>query len=307
MANRITIANNFMFGRVLCQEDICRGFLERVLVTEVGAVSYLNREQVLQPLATARGVRLDVYAETALGVIDVEMQANPHADLGRRLRYYQSCIDSGLLNFGASWRELRDSYIIFACDFDWPGAGLPVYTFDRLCRENPALAAETGSTWMVLNARAAALEPDPELRNLLEYLRSGSVAPDDKLVSAMDAEVSTANEDRKWVGSVMTVEDLLREAHADARVAGLAEGRAEGLAEGRAEGLAEGRAEGLTEGRAEGRVEGRVEGLTEGRTEGIARMASLAAKLAEEGRAADALTIMADPATAEALLQEYGL
>ena len=87
MTSRITISNNFMFGRVLCREDICRGFLERVLGTEVSAISYLNREQVLQPAVASRGVRLDVYAETALGVIDVEMQANPHADLGRRLRY----------------------------------------------------------------------------------------------------------------------------------------------------------------------------------------------------------------------------
>ena len=291
MTSRITISNNFMFGRVLCREDICRGFLERVLGTEVGSISYLNREQVLQPAVASRGVRLDVYAETALGVIDVEMQANPHADLGRRLRYYQASIDSGLLDQGSSWRDLCDSYIIFACDFDWPGAGLPVYTFDRLCRENPALAAQTGSTWVVLNARAAAAAPNEGLRNLLEYIQRGSVAPDDKLVSAMDAEVSTANEDREWVGSVMTVRDLLEEARADAIAEGLAEGRAEGIAEGREEGLAEGRAEGIAEGRAEG----------------VARMAALAAKLAEDGRAEDVLSVMADPVAVENLLREYRL
>ena len=49
-----------MFGRVLCREDICRGFLERVLGTEVGSIAYLNREQVLQPTVASRGVRLDV-------------------------------------------------------------------------------------------------------------------------------------------------------------------------------------------------------------------------------------------------------
>ena len=44
MTSRIPISNNFMFGRVLCREDICRGFLERVLGTEVGSIAYLNRE-----------------------------------------------------------------------------------------------------------------------------------------------------------------------------------------------------------------------------------------------------------------------
>lgn len=271
MTSRIPISNNFMFGRVLCREDICRGFLERVLGTEVGSIAYLNREQVLQPTVASRGVRLDVYAETALGVIDVEMQANPHADLGRRLRYYQASIDSGLLDQGSSWRDLRDSYIIFACDFDWLGAGFPVYTFDRLCRENSALSAQTGSTWVVLNACAGAIAPNEGLRNLLEYIRKGAVAPDDELISAMDAAVSAANEDREWVGSVMTVGDLLDDARADAIAEGLAEGRAEG------------------------------------RVEGIARMAALAAKLAEDGRAEDALAVMADPVAAEELLRKYGL
>ena len=103
----------------------------------------------------------------------------------------------------------------------------------------------------------------------------------------MDAAVSTANEDREWVASVMTVRDLLEEARADAIAEGLAEGRAEGIAEGREEGLAEGRAE--------------------GRAEGVARMAALAAKLAEDGRAEDVLSVMADPVAVENLLREYGL
>lgn len=287
MTSRITISNNFMFGRVLCREDICRGFLERVLGTEVGSISYLNREQVLQPAVASRGVRLDVYAETALGVIDVEMQANPHADLGRRLRYYQASIDSGLLDQGSSWRDLRDSYIIFACDFDWFGAGLPVYTFENLCREDPSVSAATGAVWKILNARAAGCAPTEGMRNLLEYLRKGAVAPGDRLVTAMDAEVSAANEDREWVGSVMTVRDLMEDVRLDAQEQGLAEGRAQGMAEGMAQGMAQGR--------------------EEGRAELAARMAALAARLAEEDRAEDAFAAMADPSAAERLFRAYGI
>ena len=73
------------------------------------------------------------------------------------------------------------------------------------------------------------------------------------------------------MGSVMTVGDLLDDARADAIAEGLAEGRAEG------------------------------------RVEGVARMAALAAKLAEDGRAEDALAVMADPVAAEELLRKYGL
>ena len=284
-----------MFGRVLCNEEVCRSFLERVLGIDVGDIAYLNREQVLQPAVDARGVRLDVYAETDAGVIDVEMQANPHAAPGRRLRYYQAGIDSGLMDHGAAWRDLRDSYIIFVCDFDWFGAGLPVYTFESLCREDPSVNAATGAVWKILNARAAGCAPTEGMRNLLEYLRRGAVAPGDRLVTAMDAEVSAANEDREWVGSVMTVRDLMEEVRLDAQEQGLAEGRAEGMAQG----VAQGRAEGMAQGVAQGREEGRAEFA--------ARMAALAARLAEEDRTDEALAAMADPAVAESLFQAYGL
>ena len=83
----------------------------------------------------------------------------------------------------------------------------------------------------------------------------------------MNAAVSTANEDREWVSSVMTVDDLLEDARADAI----------------------------------------AEGLAEGRAEGVAKMAALATKLVEEGRAEDVAAIIADPVVAESLLQEYGL
>ena len=59
MAGRLPISDNFMFGRVLCNEEVCRGFLERVLGIDVGGIAYLNREQVFQPAVDARGVRLD--------------------------------------------------------------------------------------------------------------------------------------------------------------------------------------------------------------------------------------------------------
>lgn len=99
----------------------------------------------------------------------------------------------------------------------------------------------------------------------------------------MDAEVSAANEDREWVGSVMTVRDLMEEVRLDAQEQGLAEGRAQGMAEGMAQ------------------------GREEGRVELAARMAALAARLAEEDRTDEALAAMADPVVAESLFQAYGL
>ena len=179
---------------------------------------------------------------------------------------------------------------LFVCYCPFPNIWLPVYTFESLCREDLSVNAATGAVWKILNARAAGCASTEEMRNLLEYLRKGAVAPGDRLVTAMDAEVSAANEDREWVGSVMTVRDLMEEVRLDAQEQGLAEGRAQGMAQGMAEGMAQGMAKGREEGRAEF----------------AARMAVLAARLAEEDRAEDALAAMADPAMAERLFQAYG-
>ena len=45
-------------------------------------------------------------------VYDLEMQTTKKKDLPKRTRYYQGLIDLELLNRGASFSELNDSYII---------------------------------------------------------------------------------------------------------------------------------------------------------------------------------------------------
>ena len=72
----------------------------------MGSIAYLNREQVLQPSVVSAVCGL-TYAETALGVIDVEMQASAH--LGPLLPGEHRF---GTSDQGSSWRDLRDSYII---------------------------------------------------------------------------------------------------------------------------------------------------------------------------------------------------
>lgn len=141
----IPLSNQYMFGRVMCREDICREFLERVLGMHIKSVSYVNREQVLEPVPDTRGVRLDVYAESDCGVFDIEMQAQPRSVLGRRLRYYQAAIDSRLMERGDDFDQLAESYIIFICAYDPFGCGLPAYTFERCCIEDTSAEA----AWVV--------------------------------------------------------------------------------------------------------------------------------------------------------------
>lgn len=282
----LTITDSFMFGRVMRNEEICKGVLERVLGLSIDHLVYRNTEQEIDPFIDARSVQLDLYLKDDARVFDVEMQVRKRADLAKRLRYYQSVIDTDILPKGSSYEQLRESYIIFLCAHDPFGDGLPVYTIERTCLENSRIIG-TGAHWLALNCRAYELAQDEGVRNLLEYLENGRVARGDDLLGAMDAAVTKANADRKWVSKVLSVNTI----YDDARHEGLAQGRAEGHAEGRAEGL----------------VEGRAEGLAEGLMEGEARYNELVSILIAANRLDDLKRAVGDASYRQALFEEFAL
>ena len=81
-------------------------------------------------------MRLDVYVADSNKVFDVECQSYKVKDLGKRTRYYQSLLDVDNLLKGKNYSELKETFIIFICLDDPFGEDLPVYTFERLCKEN---------------------------------------------------------------------------------------------------------------------------------------------------------------------------
>ena len=62
-------------------------------------------------------------------VFDVEIQTAKQGDLALRTRYYHSAMDTGLLQSGQYYTELKESYVIFLCMFDPIGKGLPLYHY----------------------------------------------------------------------------------------------------------------------------------------------------------------------------------
>ena len=58
----LTIKNNFMFGAVMCDENNCKGFLERVLGFPIAYVEVSKEKSIIYHPAY-KGVRLDVFAK----------------------------------------------------------------------------------------------------------------------------------------------------------------------------------------------------------------------------------------------------
>ena len=66
------------------------------------------------------------------GTVGQEKDCRPE-----RARYYQGVIDVDLLKSGQKYKDMKTSFVIFICIDDIFGDGLPKYTFENLCQENP--------------------------------------------------------------------------------------------------------------------------------------------------------------------------
>ena len=229
----LRFCDDAMFRRVMRDEKIARGVIEAALGIKVGRIDYLNTEQEMAPGPYARGVRMDVYAESGGKCYDVEMQSIPQAHLGMRFRYYQCAIDSRALAPGQGYACLKRSYVVFICSQDPMGAGMPRYTFEPRCLEACEASLRSGQSWVVLNAESWEDADRPALRRLLQYVHTGVVdePSTSPLVAMIENAVAIANGDEEWRRGMLSQKD--RETCIED--AGFERGMAEGKAEGKAE------------------------------------------------------------------------
>ncbi len=86
----LTISDNFLFQKVMQDEEICKEFIENLLNIKIKKVVYTESEKMIAIKNKNKSVRLDVYVETDDGrIIDIEMQTSEkNQDFGKRTRYY---------------------------------------------------------------------------------------------------------------------------------------------------------------------------------------------------------------------------
>ena len=199
----LCFTDDFMFGAVMKDERICKGVIERLLHIKIARIEYPELQKELSPFYTQKGIRLDVYVEGSDKVFDIEAQSYKFDDIGERMRYYQAMIDIDNLMRGMSYSELKDSYILFLCTYDPFGAGLPVYTFERVCREAAKVELKDKTHHIIFNAEAAANERDKELRDFMTFLKSNEAKSEftkeiAKMVETKKFEQSFINEYLAW-------------------------------------------------------------------------------------------------------------
>ena len=230
----LTLADRFIFYKVMQDKELCRQLLEIILNVEIERIEYPEGEKTIEVRNDAKGIRLDIYVKDENATVyNVEMQAVHAANLPQRSRYYQNLIDVDLLGRGADYRKLNRSFVIFICMEDIFHKGRHIYTFENRCREDTELVLGDGAVKIFLNPYSEMDDVTPALKNFLKYLAEGIA--DDEYTRKLVEAVETAKRDPRLMVEYMSY----YADQADHRAA-LEESHAEGLEEGIAKGIEEG-------------------------------------------------------------------
>ena len=236
------IDNDFMFHCVMSKHpEICLKLLQMIF-PELGItnVTITETQKEYEESPNVHGVRLDVYSEDSDNrAYDIEMQAMNRGNLRKRSRYNQSMMDRQQLIKSMDYSELKDSFVIFICNFDLFGLNRYVYVFENRCKDEPNLKLEDGMTKVFINAKGTVGDITPELKKFLKMV-SKHEATDD-FTRKIQEIIDFFHMDDNTRDSYMTLEMKILEETKYARKIALEEGLEQGLERGRKQGLEQGK------------------------------------------------------------------
>ena len=171
----LNLSNRFLFDEVTEDEQTHRDMLEIIFGKEIPLLTKNETEKELRVSPLIRSIRMDVYAmDEEKSIYNTEMQDEKKADLAKRSRYYQSMMDTSLLEPGIpDYNLLNQSFIIMIMTFDLFGYKKYMYTFEPRCREVPECILADGTTRIFLNTKGENdNEVSKELVDFLHYIEN---------------------------------------------------------------------------------------------------------------------------------------
>ena len=97
----LVFSDDFMFGHIMQDEEMCRLCLECLLPFHIGHIEYPELQKIIAPYYKSKGIRLDAYVTDGSKVYDIEIQNYAQHDLGRCVRLCRSrCV--------RLWRNVRN-------------------------------------------------------------------------------------------------------------------------------------------------------------------------------------------------------
>ena len=184
--------------------------LEYILGIKIAEISYPEKQKTIDVNYGYKGVRLDVYCEDdEKTVYSIEIQTTDQKNLPKRIRYYRDMLDINILDKGGNYKELKKSFVIFICTFDYYEKGRYMYTFKNQCQEDSTLYLKDETTAIVLNATGTIGDINEELKSVLRYM-SGQT-PTGGYAEILDKAVKEVKVNEKWRRDYMTMAMKIQE------------------------------------------------------------------------------------------------
>ena len=236
----LTFTDNFIFSKIMQNEKICKGVIERLLHIKVSKIVYHEIEKSVKPTLEQHGVRFDVYLEDTNTIYDIEMQNYYINDIGKRCRFYQSTIDVDNLAQGTDYENLKASYIVFLCGFDPFKKGLPTYSFTHRAKENPEIELGDKCSCIVYNYKQAEKEDDPEIRDFLNFLATNDAGTDftQEIKNMVTTDITEKRYFREYMTRRLAERDMQKVGHDRGFIEGEKAGKLDAARNMLADGLA---------------------------------------------------------------------
>lgn len=171
----LDLLDRFLFAEATEDPEILEMMLEIILGKEVVLEQMPQAEKEIRRTLWSKKVRLDVLGKDIDSELyNAEAQKENTGALPRRSRYYNSMIDSKLLEIGETdYNKLNNVTVIMIAPFDLFGEGKFKYTFKMMCEENSQIALEDGATRIFLNTRGTdSAGISSELVELLHFIEN---------------------------------------------------------------------------------------------------------------------------------------
>lgn len=233
---KLTLADDFIFSRVMQNVEICKEVLELLLKINITKIEYPTVQKVFQSLKNSKGIRLDVYVQETGGqrVFDIEIQTVITKEEALRARYYQGMLDLDNLLKGNDYTELPQTYIIFLCMKDPFGLNLPVYHKQSFIDPDNRHSYDDKTKKIFYNVGRYQDVEDPKIRRFLGYLKKKETS--DKLTRRLDQMVEELKAIEMGFSDYIAIRqrefDWLRQGKEEGYIHGLKAGLEQGLEQG---------------------------------------------------------------------------
>lgn len=211
--DNIKITDNILFTSVFENANIVKKFIEVVLNINITEIKLKQKEKVIDSVGKSRGVRFDIYVlDNDNKIYDIEIQTSDEKDLLKRMRYYQGRLDINHLEKGQDFNDLKNTYIIFICTFNYfkyLGLNDVIYRIQPilLTQNNLKYDISDSSNKIIINTKGN-LETinNNDLKSFVELLEDG-FKPNTKsdLSNMIINEVKTLKENEEWSERYMTL------------------------------------------------------------------------------------------------------